>query len=182
MTRARVGHAFHTRPEHSEDRDAIQHVIAAAFGRRAEADLVDRLRIEAPVVASLVAVADGAIVGHALFSGVRVGAPDAALHEGGAWPRVASLAPLAVRPDAQRQGIGAALVRAGIHACADAGCVGVIVVGDPGYYERFGFAHATVAHLANPYAGDAFMGLDLTPHALGRISGRVMYPAAFEAL
>lgn len=152
---------------------AVRGVVEEAFGRRDEADLVERLFDSATIVCSLAASEGADVVGYVLFSDVRV--------EGERPGILASLAPLAVRPSVQRRGIGSALVRAGLEACAAAGSNGVIVVGHPAYYGRLGFAHATVAHLMTPYAGEAFMGLDLTPGAIARLRGRVTYPAAFAA-
>jgi putative acetyltransferase len=165
---------MHIRPERPTDRLAIHDVVSAAFGRQAEADLVDRLRNDARVIASLVALADDeSVAGHALYSEVWV--------DGEAPGVLASLAPLAVRPDAQRRGVGAALVLAGIDACASAGYGGVVLVGHPGYYGRFGFSHAKVAHLDSPYAGEACLARELVSGAVARLRGRIVYPRAFEA-
>lgn len=163
------------REERAGDAAGVRDTIESAFGRSEEADLVDRLRARAVVIASLVACDDdGRVVGHALFSEVRV--------EGERPGRLASLAPLAVRSVLQRRGIGRALVVAGLEACSSAGYRGVIVVGHPRYYRRFGFAAAAVAHLASPYAGPAFMGLDLASGAIARLLGTVVYPDAFESV
>ncbi len=85
-------------------------------------------------------------------------------------------------PALQKKGIGGALVREGIEACAQAGYSAVIVVGHPAYYPRFGFSPAAVAHLRSPYAGDAFMGLDLRSGFLAAAHGGIRYPAAFADL
>lgn len=163
-----------TRDESPADRARIHGLVEAAFASRVEADLVDQLREEGVVISSLVAVCDGEIVGHALFSQVWI--------DGEVPATLASLAPLAVRPDWQRGGIGAALVTKGIDACRSAGYAGIIVVGEPHYYARFGFSPDLVAHLASPYAGDAFMGLELMPGAIARLRGTVRYPRAFSTL
>jgi putative acetyltransferase len=126
-------------------------------------------------IASLVALDGHRIVGHALFSTVRIDSDvSPAL--------VASLAPVAVLPECQRRGTGTSLVRAGLEACKAARYPAVIVVGHPSYYPRFGFTAAAVAHLGSPYAGDAFMGLDLEPGFLASSRGAVRYPDAFAAL
>jgi putative acetyltransferase len=80
---------------------------------------------------SLVAEADGAVVGHVLFTLARVGGSDT---------KVAMLAPLAVSPDRQKQGVGSALVRDAFDRLAADGVTHVYVLGDPAYYGRFGFA------------------------------------------
>lgn len=157
------------RPEH---REAIDRVHRAAFGRAFEADLVRRLRSDGLVVASLVAIEAGAVAGHILFSELEVevdGRPVAA----------ASLAPMAVLPQRQRQGIGTRLVEAGLAALRGRKAA-VIVVGHPAYYPRFGFSAALVRHLETPYAGEAFMGRELVPGALSGLTGSVRYPPAFE--
>lgn len=75
------------------------------------------------------------------------------------------------------------LVERGIEACRRAQYGAVIVVGHSSYYPRFGFSHALVARLENPFAtGDAFMGLELMPRSLSSIEGRIVYPEAFNNL
>jgi putative acetyltransferase len=160
------------REERASDIDAVRGVVESAFGRAAEADLVDRLRVDALRISSIVAIERNRVVGHAMFSRVWIDDADATI-------AVASLAPVAVRPDRQRGGIGSALIARGIDACRAAAWPAVIVVGHTAYYPRFGFSAAPVAHLDTPYRGDHFMGLDLQPGALTRLRGRVRYPAAF---
>jgi len=153
----------------ASDRDAIARVVTAAFGRPDEADLVTRLRADEDVLFELVAEEDGAIVGHILFS--RLWADRFELY--------GALAPLAVRPDRHRQGLGQKLTRAGIEAAREFGCHGVLVLGDPAYYGRFGFAAATAAQVKAPFAGlAAFQALALEENAFeGAMS--VGYPNAF---
>ncbi len=107
--------------EREGDAAAIREVNQTAFATPAEADLVDRLRrLEASVV-SLVAQDGGSLVGHILFSPVSLT---------GREPRpILGLAPMAVRPDKQRQGIGSQLVRAGLDAGRKTGAAAVVVVG-----------------------------------------------------
>ena len=163
------------RPERPLDVAGVFDVDRAAFGRDDEARLVDTLRATDAVIASLVAAHGDDIVGHVLFSAVSIESSD------GSVP-IASLAPLAVLPAWQRRGIGAALVRAGLEMCRSSEYPAVIVVGDPAYYARFGFAAATVAHLGSPYAGEACMGLDLRPGFLRAATGTIRYPPAFARL
>jgi putative acetyltransferase len=151
----------------------IRTVERVAFKGDEEARLVDRLRDDGDVVVELVAtVTRGVIAGHILFSHLPIWAPDGkAIH-------AAALAPLAVLPQHRRAGIGAALVKAGIAACGEQGIAGVIVLGDPAYYARFGFSSALARHLRAPFSGDAFMALELMPGAL-RGDGEVRYAKAF---
>src|SRR6478735_1441522 len=121
------------RPETSADHDAIRHVNRLAFGQGDEARLVDALRDGGSVRVSLVAEAEGQVVGHVLFSDLPI------LTDGGTVPAL-SLAPMAVLPECQRRGIGSALVREGLAVCRGAGHRIVVVLGHPDFYHRFGFS------------------------------------------
>ena len=98
------------RSEEAGDQAAVRSVNVAAFGRSAEADLVDVLRKTTQPLISLVAEVDGVLVGHILFSPVSL-----ARHEA---LKIMGLGPMAVLPDCQRHGIGSALVRKGLSRCA----------------------------------------------------------------
>ena len=92
------------------------------------------------------------------------------------------LAPMAVAPARQRQGVGSALARAGIAACRDLGFGAVIVLGHPEYYPRFGFVPASRFGLRSEYdvPDDVFMAMELKPGALhGRGPGTIRYHPAF---
>ena len=93
-----------------------------------------------------------------------------------------ALAPMAVRPEFQRQGIGSELVRRGLEACKVASHRIIIVVGHPGYYPRFGFTPARAKGLEAPFqvSDEAFMVAALVPGALDGISGMVRYPPVFN--
>lgn len=162
------------RSEREPDMPAIHAVNAAAFGRTAEADLVDQLRRDGVVVASLVAEDAGAIVGHILFSRLVIEVAGTSVH-------AVALAPMAVMPSRQRQGIGTALVRAGLDACRAQGETIAIVLGYPEFYPRFGFSTALTARLESKYRGPAFHALELVPAALAGVEGAVRYPSAFGA-
>ena len=106
------------------DRDAIRAVHTAAFGRADEAELALRLWAREPACISLVAEADGAVVGHVLFSPVSV--------DGRSFERAPfGLGPVGVLPGLQRGGAGKALCRAGIDACRKAGAPFLVVLGHP---------------------------------------------------
>lgn len=153
------------------DHEPIAAVIAAAFGRPAEADLVEQLRADGDAMFELVAEEAGDIVGHVLFSRLWADRDDL----------YAALAPLAVQPGRQRVGLGAALVRAGLEAAQQFGAAGVLVLGDPAYYGRFGFSHEAAAHVTCPYSGlAALQALALHPGTFDSAL-TVAYPNAFSA-
>ncbi len=162
------------RRELAGDLKAIRSVNEAAFARPNEADLVDRLRTEGSVLASFVAEQDGCVVGHILFSRMLI--------ETATESRSAvALAPIAVLPAHQRQGIGALLIRHGLDWLRGRGEQVVTVLGDRQYYARFGFSSDRLRAIATPFPVDAFMALELFPDVLDAIHGSVRYPAAFVA-
>lgn len=154
------------------DDAAIARVVDDAFGSPGESRLVRALR-DADLAAIELIADEDSVAGHILFSPLDVtvdGRPVKAL----------ALAPLAVRPDRQRRGIGGALVRDGLDRARAAGWESVIVLGDPAYYARFGFSAAQARHLQAPFSGGAFMALALRPGALDGQAGRVVYPPPFS--
>lgn len=162
------------RPETASDRAAVRAVNEAAFETSAEADLVEALRERAEPTFSLVAEEGGRVVGHILFSPVGLaGHPELGLF---------GLAPMAVEPSLQRRGVGSALVRAGLEACAAAGGRAVVVLGHPEYYPRFGFRPASGFGLSCRWEvpDEAFMALELEPGALAEAEGEVAYHPAFD--
>lgn len=123
------------RLEHPSDETAIYRVTELAFDAKshtqnAEARIVRALRADGNLTLSLVAETGGGIAGHIAFSPVAIDGQHAD------W---FGLGPLSVRPDRQRQGIGSALVERGLAALRARGAKGCVVLGDPGYYGRFGF-------------------------------------------
>ncbi len=120
------------RPEKSSDHAAIAAVVAAAFGQDEVAELINALRAAQALAISLVAVDDGEIVCHIAFSPATI-ETDASIDQ------ALILAPLAVAPNHQRQGIGGELVHAGLQACRRTEHRLAFVLGDPAYYHRFGF-------------------------------------------
>src|SRR5229473_3960586 len=163
------------RPERPEDASRVRHVNELAFGQSAEADLVQRLQQACTDSLSLVAE-DDAVVGHILFTPVVVES---------AGRRVVGmgLAPMAVLPDRQRQGIGSQLVRRGLAILHEGRCPFVVVVGHPEYYPRFGFEPASMRGLASQWEGmpdAAFMVLVLDAHAMAGVSGVAMYREEFN--
>lgn len=163
------------RAETDADREAIWKVNAAAFGGPAEPDLVDALRAGGFVEVSLVAEIDGQIVGHILFSRVSIQTKDGAF-------AALSLAPMAIVPERQMQGIGTQLIKAGLKSCRKVGHKIVVVLGHPTYYPKFGFSSELAKRLISPFGGeDAWMALELVPDAMKGIEGTVEYSAPFTA-
>lgn len=160
------------RNETDYDRKLIFEANSQAFPTPAEANLVDALRDDGFVRLSLVAEINGHIVGHILFSDLPI------VTSTGTVPAL-SLAPMAVLPEHQHQGIGSELVRRGLEACREQGHRIVVVLGDSQFYRRFGFSSELARPLESPFSGDAFMTIALVPDALSGISGRVEYPPPF---
>jgi putative acetyltransferase len=162
------------RDEAPADVDAIRDVVTRAFEQPAEADLVDALRRAGKATISLVAERGGRVVGHVLFSPVT-------LAEAPRAPFASGLAPLAVLPEMQRQGIGAALVRAGLARCRAGGHAFVVVLGSPAYYGRFGFVDAERHRLHSEYQvpPGVFQVIEIAPDALAGKSGLVRYADEF---
>jgi len=157
------------RDDRPEDEAAIAIVVRRAFGREDEAKLVEMLRADGDAAISLVALAGDQVAGHVMFS--RMSAPFRAL----------GLAPLSVSPEYQGRGVGRSLVEEGLKRAAGKGWQGVFVLGDAGYYERFGFRGALAAGFESPYAGPHLMAFALNRDLPMRV-GQIAYPRAFQAL
>lgn len=167
--------ATRIRPFRDGDLAAIDAVNHAAFGRVDEGQLVAALHTAGRNAFELVAERDARIVAHILFSPVTI--------EHGDDGRILGLAPLAVAPEHQRQGVGSALVRAALTTLATGPYRAVVVLGDADYYQRFGFGPAGAAGLYDIYgAGDDFMALALRTGGLGGYAGRVNYAPEFDGL
>ena len=167
---------MHIRLERADDIAAVRAVNLAAFETDAEADIVDLLRQLGTPLVSLVAEDDGAVVGHILFSPVTLGGHPAL--------RLAGLAPMAVVPSRQRQGIGSLLVQDGLAQCRRLGFDAVVVLGHAGFYPRFGFTPSTRFGLRSEYdvPEDVFMILELEDGVLGGKSGTIRYHPAFGSV
>lgn len=159
------------REEQPADIDAVRDLSRQAFDQVQEGRIVDALRAAGAVTLSLVAVLDGVVVGHILFSPLTVGT------ESGA-----ALGPMAVRPAYQRQGIGSQLVAQGLERLRAQRCPFVVVIGHPGFYPRFGFGPAAAQGLTCEWdvPTDAFMVNVLNSEVGGRLRGRARYRAEFS--
>ena len=158
------------RHEEPQDISAIRFVNERAFGGTAEANAIDLLRERGAVTLSLVAAIDEQVVGHLFFSPVTIESPDRS------WPGL-GLAPLSVLPEHQRQGVGTALMNAGLEECRRLGHERVIVLGHPDYYPRFGFERASRYGVRFEFEApdEACMILALQPGALDGVSGVARY-------
>jgi putative acetyltransferase len=162
------------------DADAIDRVVRAAFagtefGHQGEAELVRMLEADGDALVSLVAEIAGAVVGQILFSRMDVEADGAALSAAG-------LAPVSVAPGRQGQGIGGALIRAGLDALRARRVAIGFVLGDAAYYPRFGYSPELAARFASPFAGPHLMAQMLDPGAAWPRGGRADYAPAFDRL
>jgi putative acetyltransferase len=122
-------------PETASEIDDIRRINIEAFrdhpiSRQTEHLIVDALRDIGALDLSLVAVVDGGIVGHVAFSKASVGDSESGWY---------LLGPVAVMPGAQGRGVGSALVESGLAKLRTLSASGCVLVGDPGYYSRFGF-------------------------------------------
>lgn len=152
------------------DHAAIAAVTDAAFGGPAESLILKRLREDGDMLFELVELDGEEITGHVAFS--RLWADSVQLF--------AALGPLAIRPDRQNQGGGSRLTRAGLDFAKEFGAHGVMVLGHPDYYPRFGFSREAAAQVASPYSKSlAFLALALEPGALDKPL-TVAYPDAFK--
>lgn len=161
------------REETAADADAITEVTVAAFrghphSRGTEQFIVRDLRRTGALALSLVAEIEGRIVGHAAFSPV-------VMEDG--TPGWYGVGPVSVLPERQRRGVGGALMEDGLARLRATGARGCVLVGDPGYYARFGFRHAPELELEG-VPPEVFLALAFT----GRIpKGAVTFHPAFGA-
>jgi putative acetyltransferase len=165
------------RPEASDDYQAIRIVNDLAFGQGNEASLIEELRKNPDFISQLSLVAEirGEIAGHILFFPVRI-------DHGPESHMSLALAPMAVRPDSQRRGIGGRLITAGLERARALGYNSVLVLGHPAYYPRFGFVPASKWGIKTLYEvpDEAFMAVELVTDGLKGVRGTVAYPKEFD--
>jgi predicted N-acetyltransferase YhbS len=168
------------RQEREKDYDAVYQVVKSAFEQMEmasgnEQDLVNRLRKSAAFIPELSLVAEmaGRITGHIMFTKMKIGQ----------HPSLA-LAPVAVLPAHQKQGIGGKLIEEGHRIARELGYSSVILVGHPDYYPRFGYQRASHWNIQAPFEvpDEAFMVLELREGGLEDVSGTIEYaPEFFES-
>lgn len=164
------------RRETPADYNTVYQVVKEAFDSAEhsdgnEQDLVVALRKGPSYIPelALVACSDGGIIGHIMFTRVEIGGNPAL-----------ALAPLAVLPDFQRQGVGSALVREGHRIAAELGFGHSVVLGSAQYYPKFGFAPASRFRIHAPFEvpDENFMAVRLCETA-EPVAGTVRYDQAF---
>jgi putative acetyltransferase len=163
------------REEVPEDIKEIHHLNELAFGAPEEANIIDKLRDTCAGLLSLVAVDKGKIVGHILFSPATIEGEHGLIKGMG-------LAPMAVLPERQRQGIGSQLVKEGIESLRTTDCPFIIVLGHPDFYPRFGFKIASKYGIKSQWDGvpdEAFMILWLDKLMMNQVSGVGRYKDEF---
>lgn len=164
------------RSEKPEDYQNIYEINKVAFGGEVEARLVNNLRKTKWFIPelSLVAEKEGKIVGHILFSVIHRKTDSNRIP-------VLALAPMAVLPDYQKQGIGSLMIKEGLKKCKKLGYKIVVLVGHPDYYPRFGFVKASEKGLKLPFDApdEAFMVNEIIPNSLTGIIGTIEYPPEF---
>lgn len=162
------------REEGPDDVAAVRALNRRAFGQDLEGDIVDALRSNGATVLSLVAMRNGQVVGHILYSPVSVGGAVTG----------AALGPMSVLPEHQRRGIGSQLVETGNRRLKEAGCPFILLVGHPDFYPRFGFtparSHGIVCEWEVP--DDAFLLLVLDEARMRGVSGLARYRPEFSSV
>ncbi|MEI6101061.1 MAG: N-acetyltransferase [Eubacteriales bacterium] len=169
---------IHIRQEHAEDFSTVCSLVKDAFANveQSEGDeqnVVERLRQSEGFVPglSLVAECDGKIVGHILFTIIKIGMEDSLI-----------LAPVSVLPAYQRMGIGSLLIKKGHQIAKELGFSSAVLVGHPTYYPRFGYRRASKwgIQLSIPAPDECFMAVELVPGSLDSAGGNVIVlPPAF---
>lgn len=177
----RAGEAFIAmpipiRPENEQAHQAVRELNRLAFGQDAEGRLVDALRARGYARVSLVAEIDARVVGHIMFSDLNIVTATGTV-------AALALAPMAVLPEFQRQGIGSALVKSGLSICKEHCHRIIVVLGHADYYPRFGFSAKLAERLESPYgSGPSHMAVELVPGALNGVVGKVVYSPPFNDL
>ncbi|HKR14845.1 MAG TPA: N-acetyltransferase [Pyrinomonadaceae bacterium] len=164
---------FEIREELPADIPAIRNVNQQAFGQDQEGRIVDALRANGAALLSLVAVVDGQVVGHIMYSPASIGEVSGA-----------GLAPMAVLPEYQRQGIGSQLVETGNQKLKASGCPFIVVLGHAEFYPRFGFQPASNFGLKCewPVPDNVFMALIFDQQKMNGVTGLVQYSHEFSTI
>ena len=168
------------RKEIESDYADVYELNKAAFGQESESKLVELLRKSNAFIPelSLVAVINNKIVGHILFTKIII------KDDSGNEFESLALAPMAVKPELQKKGIGGKLIRYGLNKARELGYKSVIVLGHEHYYPKFGFVPAEKWKIKAPFdvPKNVFMGIELVENGLTGVTGTVHYPEEFEMI
>ena len=166
------------RQENKADIKQVYELNLLAFGEKGEAILVDLLREKNEFIPqlSLVAILNNEIVGHILFTKIKI------IDNKGNENESLALAPMAVLPKYQKKGIGEKLIYKGLDIATKLNFKSVIVLGHEHYYPKFGFVPTVKWKIRAPYdvPDNAFMGIELVKNALKNVNGIVKYPKEFD--
>ena len=171
--------SVHIIEESIQDRAGIRTVHTVSFGRAGEADVVDQLRKTCSTFISIVAKVGNDVIGHILFTPVRLIQDQDWSIEG------MGLAPLAVLPEYQNRGIGTELCKEGLKQVASAGYPFVVVLGDPSFYARFGFEPASKYGIRCAFEGipeEDFMIIINKPKIMNGANGVAYYQQEFDVV
>jgi putative acetyltransferase len=173
MQRPFTRRAIEIREERPGDVTAVRDVNRLAFGQDQEANIVDALRSNGAALCSLVAILNGQVVGHIMYSPLSVGDNQGA-----------ALGPMAVMPEHQRQGIGSRLIEAGNAKLKGAGCPFIVVVGHLEYYPRFGFRPSSTYGVTCEWElpHNVFMMVVLDPRKMRGVAGLAKYRHEFSTV
>ena len=161
-----------------EDNDHIQiyEVNKLAFQQENEGKLIAKIRKSENFIPelSIVAELDNRIVGHILFSKIKIA--------GDSDYESLALAPMAVIPEFQKKRIGSELIKKGMDKAKELGFDSIIVLGHKEYYPKFGFQRASKWDIKCPFEvpDEVFMAIELTEKALEGKAGTVKYPDEFN--
>jgi len=163
------------RKEEEKDYKKIYEVNKLAFGQENESKLIEKIRKGKNFIPdlSLVAEIGNKIVGHIMFSKIII--------VGSSVFETLALAPMAVIPAFQKQGIGSELIKKGMARAKELGFDYIIVLGHKDYYPKFGFERASKWNIKCPFEvpDEAFMAIELTEKSLEDKAGTVKYPNEF---
>lgn len=163
------------RKEEKKDYNQVYEINRLAFKQENESKLIEKIRKGENFIPELSLVADknNEIVGHILFSKIKI--------IGVSTFESLALAPMAVIPQLQKQGIGGKLIKTGLEKAKKLGFNSVIVLGYKDFYPKFGFQKASKWSIKCPFnvPDEAFMAIELTHKALENKGGIVKYPEEF---
>jgi putative acetyltransferase len=171
---------YSIRPESRADYSQISDINFLAFNNQEnESKLIELIRQSENFIPELSLVADknGEIIGHILISTISL------VTEQGSIPTL-GLAPMAVKPGYQQQGIGSELVIKALERCKAMGFKHIFVLGHPNFYPKFGFVPSKNFSVTPPFPvpAEVFMALELVEGSLNCLHGKIEYPPAFNSV